>query len=89
MLYNPNPLDDGRAFVFSYMFGASNGFSPFVLWVMGFVVAHAMAPLVGLSLEQVTRVIGKKALKGDVLVTCMVKFCLTSTCLIFITLSSS
>jgi hypothetical protein len=34
-MYNPNPLD-GKAIVSSSMFGTSNGFSPFVLWVMGF-----------------------------------------------------
>jgi hypothetical protein len=48
-----------------------------------------MALPIGLSLEQVTRVTRKKALKGDVVATCKVKLCLTSTCLIFITLSSS
>jgi hypothetical protein len=31
-----------------------------------------MAPPAGLSLEQVTRVTGKKALKGDALATCKV-----------------
>ncbi len=35
LLYNPDPLD-GKAFVSSCMFGASNGFSPSVLWIMGF-----------------------------------------------------
>jgi hypothetical protein len=32
-----------------------------------------MAPPIGLSLEQVTRVTRKKALKGDVVATCKVK----------------
>ncbi len=35
LLYKPNPLD-GRAFASCCMFGTSNGFSPSMLWVMGF-----------------------------------------------------